>query len=45
MSPALKVGIGMGYVSTEYSKIDSKIYIAVRKRNLEAKVVKPPFRK
>ena len=45
MSPALKVGIGMGYVSTEYSKLESKIYIAVRKRNLEAKVVKPPFRK
>ena len=45
MSPALKVGIGMGYVSTEYSKLESKIYISVRKRNLEAKVVKPPFRK
>ena len=45
MSPFLKVGIGMGYVSTEYSKLESKIYISVRKRNLEAKVVKPPFRK
>ena len=45
MSPALKIGIGMGYVASEYSKLDSKIFISVRKRNLEAKVVKPPFRK
>lgn len=44
MSPTLKQGIGMGYVTKEYSAIGSKIYIVVRGRRLAAEVVKPPMR-
>ena len=45
MSPTRKVGIGLGYVLKEFSKIDSEIYLDNRGRHLKAKVVKPPFRK
>ena len=45
MSPVLKKGIGMGYVQTAYSKVDSEFYIKVRNKQLKAKVVKAPFRK
>ena len=45
MSPMRKIGIGMGYVKAEYSKIGTEIYIDVRGRKLKAVVVKPPFRK
>lgn len=40
MLPESKKGIGMGYVKTEYSKADSRIYIQIRNKNLEAIVVK-----
>ena len=40
MLPESKKGIGMGYVQTAYSKAGSKIYIAIRNKNLEAVVVK-----
>ncbi len=43
MSPMMKVGIGMGYVKTEFSKVETEIYIKVRNKNLKAKVVKLPF--
>lgn len=43
MSPMLKLGIGMGYVKTEFSKTGSEFYIKIRNKNLKAKVVKPPF--
>lgn len=45
MSPAMKVGIGLGYVQTKYSKVGTTIFINVRKKNLKAEVVKLPFRK
>ncbi|HOU98729.1 MAG TPA: glycine cleavage system aminomethyltransferase GcvT, partial [Bacteroidales bacterium] len=45
MSPMLKIGIGMGYVKTEFSKIDSIIYVKVRDKLLKAKVAKFPFYK
>lgn len=45
MSPTRKVGIGLGYVKTEYAKPGSFIYIDNRGRRLKAEVVKPPFRK
>jgi aminomethyltransferase len=43
MSPMLQVGIGMGYVKKEYATPESEIFIAVRKRQLKAEVVKLPF--
>ncbi|MEI6866051.1 glycine cleavage system aminomethyltransferase GcvT [Flavicella sp.] len=45
MGPTVKRGIGMGYVPTEFSSVESEIYIKVRKRLLKAKVVKTPFYK
>ena len=45
MSPSMNVGIGMGYVTTENSKLDSDIFIRIRKNDVLAKVVKLPFYK
>ena len=45
MSPALKKGIGMGYVKTEHAKVGREMYIKVRNKSLKAIVVKAPFRK
>ncbi|MBF8150686.1 glycine cleavage system aminomethyltransferase GcvT [Winogradskyella sp. F6397] len=45
MSPSLGYGIGMGYVPKVFSKVDSKIFIQVRKKAIPATVVKPPFYK
>lgn len=42
-SPSLKIGIGMGYVSVEHSKIGSEIFLEVRGKQLKAEVVKLPF--
>jgi len=43
MAPSLGKGIGLGYVTTEFSKIDTEIYIKIRNNNILAKVVKTPF--
>ena len=45
MSPTRKIGIGMGYVKPEYSKVGTEICIDMRGRKLKAVVVKLPFRK
>ncbi|MCX6187554.1 MAG: glycine cleavage system aminomethyltransferase GcvT [Bacteroidetes bacterium] len=42
-SPSLNKGIGMGYVSTAFSKVDSEIFIEIRDKAIKAKVVKIPF--
>ena len=42
-SPSLSKAIGMGYVDTAHANIDSVIYIKVRDKLLQAKVVKFPF--
>jgi aminomethyltransferase len=45
MSPSLKKGIGLGYVKTEFSKLNTEIFIQVRNKAIPAKVVKLPFYK
>jgi aminomethyltransferase len=45
MSPVLKKGIGMGYLNKGFTKVDTEIYIKVRKKLIKAKVVKVPFYK
>lgn len=45
MSPSLSKGIGLGYVTTENSKVDSKIHIQIRKNQVPATIVKLPFYK
>lgn len=42
-SPSLGKAIGLGYVSTAFAGLNTKIYIKIRDRLLEAKVVKFPF--
>ncbi len=42
-SPTLGKAIGMGYVSTEFSKAGSEIYIDIRDKALKAIVSKIPF--
>jgi aminomethyltransferase len=42
-SPSLGKAIGMGYVLTSCAAIDSEIFIKVRDKLLQAKVVKVPF--
>ena len=43
MSPTLKEAIGMGYVPVEKAKLDSEIFIQIRKKQVPAEVVKLPF--
>ena len=45
MSPSMNKGIGLGYVTTEHSAVDSDIYIRIRKNDVPAKVAKLPFYK
>ncbi len=45
MSPSLGIGIGMGYVPVEKSKVGTEIFIQIRKKQVPAKVVKLPFYK
>jgi aminomethyltransferase len=45
MSPSMNTGIGMGYVPTAFSSVDSEIFIRIRKNDVPAKVVKMPFYK
>jgi aminomethyltransferase len=42
-SPTLGKAIGMGYVRTAFSQLDTQIFIKVRERLLLAKVTKIPF--
>jgi aminomethyltransferase len=43
-SPSLNKAIGLGYVRTAFSAIDTPVFIKVRDKLLQAKVVKVPFR-
>ena len=45
MGPSVKKGIGLGYVKREFMKVDTEIFVAVRKKKIAAKVVKLPFYK
>lgn len=45
MSPSLKKGIGLGYVSIENSKLENEIFIEIRNKGVKAKIVKAPFYK
>jgi aminomethyltransferase len=42
-APSLGKAVALGYVATESSSIDSKIFVKIRDRQLQAKVVKAPF--
>ncbi len=42
-SPSLNKAIGLGYVKSEFSGIDSEIFVEIRNQLVKAKVVKTPF--
>jgi aminomethyltransferase len=41
----MKLGIGLGYVTIDNSKLDSEIFVEIRDKGVKAKVVKLPFYK
>ncbi|GAO28645.1 glycine cleavage system aminomethyltransferase GcvT [Geofilum rubicundum] len=43
MSPVLKRGIGLGYVSENHWKSGSEIFIRIRNKDIRAQIVRPPF--
>ena len=43
MSPMLKQGIGLAYLSKDYWKTDSEIFIIIRDKKLKARVTDLPF--
>ncbi len=43
LSPSLNVGIALGYVARPFPKVGDIFFIAIRKRNFRAKVIKLPF--
>lgn len=45
MAPSVGKGIGMGYVQTAFSTVETPIYILIRNNKVAAKVVKTPFYK
>ena len=45
MSPSIKLGIGLGYVTAPNSALETEILIEIREKGIKAKVVKLPFYK
>ena len=45
MSPMMKVGIGMGYIKSGFTKPDTEIFVKIRNKLLKAKIIKLPFYK
>ena len=45
MSPSMKLGIGLGYVTVDHSALNSEIFVSIRDKGIKAKVVKLPFYK
>jgi aminomethyltransferase len=43
MSPIIKQGIGLGYVSENYWKQGAEVFIRIRNKDIRAEIVKPPF--
>jgi aminomethyltransferase len=45
MSPSMKLGIGLGYVTVPNNALETEIFIEIREKGIKAKVVKLPFYK
>jgi glycine cleavage system T protein len=44
ISPLTRKAVGLGYIKPEYAKLGTIIFIRIRNKDIEAKIVKPPFR-
>jgi len=42
-SPSLSTGIATAYLPSELATLGTKVYVGIRKKKVEAEVVKPPF--
>ena len=42
-SPSLKIGIGLGFVNSEYSSIGTELHIEIRSKKVKASIVNLPF--
>ncbi|WP_340085079.1 glycine cleavage system aminomethyltransferase GcvT [Siminovitchia sp. FSL H7-0308] len=42
-SPTLKKNIGLALIQSEYSEVGNELEVAVRKKRLQAKIIKTPF--
>ena len=45
MSPMMKQGIGMAYLTNDYWKPETEIFIRIRNKDLKAKIVNLPIYK
>jgi aminomethyltransferase len=45
MSPSMKLGIGLGYVTIPNSALETELFVEIRDKGIKAKVVKLPFYK
>jgi len=45
MSPSLSKAIGLGYVSADFAGVGNEIFIGIRKKKVQAKIVSFPFYK
>ena len=45
MSPSLGIGIGLGYVEVPHHKSGTPIFVQIRKNQVPATIVRPPFYK
>jgi aminomethyltransferase len=44
IAPSTKKAIGFGYVKPEYAALGTTLFVRIRNKDIEAVVVKPPFR-
>jgi len=44
MSPSYSKGIGLGYVSSDYSQKGEFIFVKIREKFIKSKIVKLPFK-
>jgi len=42
-SPSIEIGIGLGFIDSDYSSIGTVVYIQIRNKKLKAEVAKLPF--
>ena len=42
-SPSLEIGVGLGYIDSEYSSIGTELYVEIRNKKIKASIVKLPF--
>ena len=44
VAPCSRKAVGLGFVKPEYAALETSIFVRIREKDIEAKVVKPPFR-